>query len=94
MSLGNVNAKILIEKAVQDYYRYQIKIRPHTDEKVFVRRIAAFDMHYSDGLSISEIAKELDVSVSLVPVDIAKVVSYLKWYMTKRNINNVTDALQ
>lgn len=92
MTLSNVNAKILLEKAVQEYYRSQIKFR---DERLVVRRIAAFDLYVGQGLKLKEVAEILGVKPTTVDRDVAVISRNLRWYMTRMfKINNVAEALQ
>jgi len=102
MSLGNVNAKLLIEKAVQDYHRYEMRScagspKPkhrYNRHRLTVRKIAAFGMHFYDNMSYAEIARELDIPPSLTKYNINEVRGYVKHFLRMNKIYTVADALQ
>jgi len=93
MTLGNVNAKILIEKAIQDYYRNNVKFHK---ERIVVRRIAAFDMFYTNNMTYTEIADVVGVnSLSTIRHDIDKVFFYVRWFLMKQlKIKTVAEAFE
>lgn len=104
MSLGNVNAKLLIEKAVQRYYQAEVdKIKKHgkfhdhfiQSERIVVRRLAAFAMRYDNDMTFTQIAKELGVSYSLVKYDLRYIENYVKLFFTKHmKLNSFGEVME
>ena len=91
MSLGNVNAKILIEKVLQDYSRSQI---PYRDANIVKRRIKALELYYFKGWTMREIADLYGISTSTISQDLIRILKMFKYRLIRQhNIKGVEEAM-
>jgi len=91
MSLGNVNAKILIEKVLQDYSRSQILYR---DASLVKRRIKALELYYFKGWTMREIADLYGISTGTIQKDLSRILNIFKYSLIRQhNIKGVEEAM-